>query len=168
MAGWGSTPRALAEPRLNAWAAAVLGDPMRVRIRAQFLDAQGTALNVVEIGLDELGLAPLDLLSLPEAQGVPQELSDRIRRLRPAAAADVRILTDRDPDWKPEVVAFTEWLPLVQAMSRLVNSSRALMPQDLVLQDSAPGPMDTAELMSRADAAEEAMRCTRRRRSVSE
>ncbi len=164
VAEWGSTPRAQAEPRLNAWAAAVLGDPKRVRIRAQFLDAQGTALNVVEIGLDELGLAPLDLLSLPEAQDVPQDLSDRVRRLqwpaRPAAAADVRILTDRNPNWKPEVVAITEWLTLLQAMSRLVNASRPLMPQDLVLQDGTPGAMNTAELMSRADAAEAAMRNT--------
>ncbi len=159
---WGSTPRAQAEPRLNAWAGAVLGDPKRVRIRAQFLDAQGAALNVVEIGVDELGLAPLDLLSLPEAQGVSQELGDRIRRFvwqtHPADAADVQILTDRDPRWKRQVVAITEWLMLVQAVSRLVNSARPLMPRDLVVQGDSPGTMDTEELKSRADAAEAAMR----------
>jgi hypothetical protein len=101
--GWSSTPRAVAEPRLNAWAGALLGNPKQVRLRAQFADSQGAALNTVEIGLDQLGLAPLDILSLPEANGVSQELSDRIRwfvwKTRPAAAASVQIVTDRAPDW---------------------------------------------------------------------
>jgi hypothetical protein len=121
-------------------------------------------LNVVEIGLDELGLAPLDLLSLPEAQGLPQELGDRIRRLvwqnHPAAAADVRILTDRDPGWNTQVVALTEWLTLVQAVSRLVNSARPLMPKDLIVQGDSPGKMNTDDLKQRADTAEKAMHDT--------
>jgi hypothetical protein len=161
-AGWSSSPRAQAEPRLNAWSGAVLGNPQQVRIRAQFADAQGAALNTVEIGLDQLGLAPLDVLSLPEAEGVSQELSDRIRRFvwktHPAAAAAVRVLTDRDPGWKPQVVALTEWLTLVQAVSRLVNGARPLAPEDLVVQDDSPGTMDTAELATRANAAENQMR----------
>ncbi len=152
-AGWSATPGAQAEPRLNAWAGALLGDPKRVRIRAQFLDAQGAGLSTVEIGLDQLGLAPLDILSLPEAQGVAQDLGDRIRRTawqtRLAGAADVRLLTDRDPAWKPQVVALTEWLILVQAVSRLVNGARPLTPSDLVVQGDSPGTMDTAELTSR-------------------
>ena len=160
--GWSSTPRALAEPRLNAWAGTLLGNPKQVRIRTQFVDAQGVALNTVEIGLDQLGLAPLDILSLPEAEGVSQELSDRIRwfvwKTHPAPAAAVQIVTDRPPDWKPQVVALTEWFTLVQATSRLVNGARPLAPEDLVIQDGSPGTMDVAELVTRANAAETGLR----------
>ena len=159
---WTSTPRAQAEPRLNAWAAAVLGDPKKVRIRTQFVDAQGRPLAAKETGIDQLGLAPLDVLSLPEAQGLPQELADRIRRVawkaRPAGAVEVEILTGRDPQWKPQVVALAEWLALLQSVSRLVNGARPLTPKDLVVQGDPPGPIDTGELASRADAAERQLR----------
>ena len=40
-AGWSSTPRAQAEPRLNAWAGALLGNPKLVRIRAELLECSG-------------------------------------------------------------------------------------------------------------------------------
>ena len=160
-AGWSSTPRAQAEPRLNAWAAAILGNPNNVRIRAQFADATGAALNTVEIGLDQLGLAPLDVLSLPEAEGIPQELGDRIRRVvwttHPAAAASVQVLTGRNPAWSPQTVALTEWLSLASAVARLVNSARPLLPDDLTIPQDAPGAMDTAELASRADTAQTKM-----------
>src|SRR5262249_10954126 len=109
-----------------------------------------------------LGLAPLDLLSLPEAQGIPPELSDRIRRFvwanRPAGSTDVQIVTERDPAWKPNVVALTEWLTLAQAAARLLNASRPLLPADLVAQGDPPGTIDVTELEKRADAAEAQMR----------
>ena len=161
-AGWGSTPRAQAEPRLNSWAAALLGNPKAIRIRARFSDAQGAALSTVEIGLDQLGIAPLDVLSLPEARGVPQELGDRISRLvwqtHPAAAAAVEILTDRNPAWTPQTIALTEFLTLAQTVARLVNSARPLAPNDLVVQGDPAGAMNIAELKTRADAAEAQMR----------
>ena len=56
------------------------------------------------------------------------------------------------------MVALTEWLILVQAVSRLVNGARPLTPSDLVVQGDSPGTMDTAELTSCADAAETQMR----------
>jgi hypothetical protein len=160
-AGWAVTPRSQAEPRLNSWAGSLLGNPNTIRIRARFLDAQGSALGAVEIGLDQLGLAPLDVLSLPEAQGIPQELGDRIRwsvwQNRPTGSTDVEILTDRDPAWKPHVVALTEWLTLLQAVSRVVNAARPLLPADLVVPGDTPGTMNTDELKTRADTAEAQM-----------
>src|SRR5262249_51440358 len=69
-AGWTNTPRAQAEPRLNAFAAALLGAPARVHVRARFLDAAGAELATVEFGLDKLTVAPLDLLALPEGNGL--------------------------------------------------------------------------------------------------
>jgi hypothetical protein len=160
--GWSSTARASAEPRLNAWAGELLGDPKSVRIRVQFLDAQGGSISTSEIGLNQLNLAPLDVLSLPEAQGVPQELSDRIRRFAattaPAASAQILVLTDRDPSWKPQVVGLGEWLALVQSISRMVNGARAIAPKDLVVQGDPPATVDANELKARADAAEAQIR----------
>jgi len=160
--GWTSTPRAQAEPRLNAWAATLLGDPKLVRIRVQFVDAQGASLSTIEIGLDSLQLAPLDLLSMPEAQGIPQELIDRTSRMvmqtPPAGGAQIVVLKERDAGWKPQVIALTEWLKLLQAVTRLVNGTRPLAPKDLVVQGDSPGTIDGAEMQSRADMAEQQMR----------
>jgi hypothetical protein len=159
-AGWATTPRSQAEPPLNALAAAILGDPKLVRIRVSYLSAQAQAIGTVETGLDQLALAPLDVLSLPE--GLSQELIARIRRAnwatRPSGAADMQILTDRDPTWPAQVIALTEWLSLVQALARTVNSSRPILPADLVVQGNSPGTMDVVDLKTRADAAESQLR----------
>jgi hypothetical protein len=163
--GWGTTPRAQAEPRLNAWAAALLGDPARVRARARFVDAAGAGVGTVEIGLDRLGLAPLDLLALPESAAPAGELADRLRRAltaaRPAsvpAQATVELVAERDASWTPDAVSVAEWLSLLQAVSRLVGASRAVEPRDLVAPGDPPGAIDTAELQARADAAEARLR----------
>lgn len=158
VAGWSTTHRAQAAPRLNAWAAALLGDPKLVRIRVRYLNAQNQAIGIAESGLDQLSIAPLDVLSLPEAQGVPQDLDARIRRaawaVRPPGAIGLQIVTDRDPAWEPQVIALTEWLRVSQALARVVNASRPLLPADLTVQGDPPGTMNIADLKTRADAAE--------------
>ena len=163
--GWPVTPRASAEPRLNSWAASLLGDPAKVRIRAQFVDSRGTSLASMEIGLDQVGVAPLDLISLPETVGVSGELAARILRVvverRPAtvpAGSQINILTDRDQAWNAEVVGLPEWLGLLQATARLIGAARPLEPQDLVPPGVAAGAIDTAELQHRADTAEAQLR----------
>jgi hypothetical protein len=159
--GWATTPRAQAEPRLNSWAAVLLGDPARVRVRAQFVNATGAALATVELGLNTLGLAPLDLLALPENSGLTGELADRLRRAatatRPSTVpptATIQLLTQRDPAWAADVVGVTEWLGLLQAVRRLVGAARALEPSDLVAPGIAAGAIDTGELFMRANNAE--------------
>lgn len=163
--GWTETPRAQAEPRLNSWAASLLGDPGRVRIRAQFVDGAGKMLSAMEIGLDQIGVAPLDVLSLPETEGVGGELAARIlhvvSRARPAdvpADSQIEIVTGRDPHWSADVVAVTEWLGLLHATSRLVNAARPLDPKDIVAPDDTAGTIDSGELQHRADAAETQLR----------
>ena len=161
-AGWNATPRAQAEPRLNAWAGNLLGEPSAVRIRVQFLDAARKPLTTKELGLDALALAPLDLLSLPEADGIPQELEGRIRRVvwptAPSGAAQVRVLTERDPAWTPQVIGLPEWLIVLQSLARVVNGARPLAAADLVPQGDAPGAINTTDVQSRADTAESQMR----------
>lgn len=166
--GWTVTPRAQAEPRLNAWAAALLGDPALVRIRVRFLDPAGTLLGTNELGLNQLELAPIDLLSLPETKGVTGELADRIRRVAYATHAAtgpaemaIELDTARDPAWKPQTIALTEWLALLQAIARLVGGARPLELADLAGPDVVPSASDAneqskaaaADLLTRAEAA---------------
>jgi len=163
--GWTATQRAKAEPRLNSWAASLLGNPTRVLARARFLDASGASVATVEFGLDKLLLAPVDLLALPETDGSAGELSDRLLRAaaaaRPAAVsadATVELVAERNPAWAATVISVGEFLGLVRAISRLVGGSRALEPRDLVFPGDTPGVIDTAELQARAEAAEKALR----------
>ena len=162
---WTVTPRAQAEPRLNAWAASLLGDPSRVRIRVRFASGGGASLSDLEMGLNQLGLAPVDLLSFPDSPGIAGELAARIQRaasqLRLSsvpADASVEILSERNATWTPQTIGLTEFLALVQALARLAAGSRPLEPADLVVQGDTPGAIDTAELQSRADRAESQLR----------
>ena len=159
--GWAVTPRAQAEPRLNAWAASLLGNPAKVRIRARYVDAQGHELQHTELGLNQLNLAPMDLLSLPETSGVAGELADRIRlvvsKARPSnvpADAAIEIVTDRDPAWSPQVIGIGEWMDLLRAVTRLATGARPLEPRDIAGPEDTAGAVDAAELTKRASLAE--------------
>ena len=164
--GWGRTPRSTAEPRLNGWAASLLGDPTRVRARGRFTDSSGSALGTIELGLDRLGLAPLDLLAIPEPRdGSAGELADRLRLAMTAArppsmpvTATVHLVTERDPAWKVEVVSVSEWAELLRAVAHTITGARALEPRDIAAPGTTPGAMDLAELQSRADASEASLR----------
>jgi hypothetical protein len=163
--GWANTPRALAEPRLNAWAAALLGAPARVRARARFVNPAGTELATIEFGLDTLGVAPLDLLALPESSGLTGELADRLgraaRAARPAsvpASATMQLVTERAANWAATIVSVSEWLALLQAVRRLIGGARALAPSDLVAPGDPAGAIDTGELQRRADVADGQLR----------
>jgi hypothetical protein len=166
--GWGATSRARAEPRLNSWAAKLLGDPTRVQARGKFVDASGATLQTVEVGLDKLGLAPIDFLSSPENDRMTGELADRLCRAmnqaRPASVppgATVQLVAERNRAWAVDVVSISEWLGLVKAVSRLVGGSRPIEPGDLVVPGQTPGAVDTAELQARADAADAELRAIR-------
>jgi hypothetical protein len=162
--GWTDTPRAQAEPRLNSWAATMLGDPERVRARARFVDATGAELAKIEIRLNALALAPLDLLALPESNRLDGELADRLLRAAHAARPDIpatataQLITERDSSWTADVISATEWLSLLQAVRRLIGAARALEPADIVPAGNVAGAIDTNDLKQRADAAETKLR----------
>ncbi len=140
-----------------------------MRARGRWLNGAGTTLAWAEISLDKSGLAPLDLLALPERDdpGVG-ELADRLRRAlaasRPAPVpptATVTLVVERDPAWAPEVIALPEWMDLVRLVARLIAGSRALEPRDLVSPGTQPGAIDLTELQGRADTAELQLRSVR-------
>jgi hypothetical protein len=165
-AGWTMTARAQAEPRLNAWAGAMLGSPSRVRARASFASATGTPVPI-EFSLDSLGIAPLDLLALPESSGLGGELADRLVRTAASASpsgvsqgAAITLIEERDPSWTPDRLSVGEFLELVWKVSRVVAGARALTPQDLTAPGASPGSVDAHDLQLRADNAETLLRST--------
>lgn len=181
---WAATPlqfRARAEPRLNAWAADLLGDPARVRGRAEYLHA-ATRLPIatrppVTIGLDELGLSPLDFIYMAQGDRRAQqgELEQRLRyhALRraglSASEADVRLSFDRDPAWGPPSrgasapLGIAEFLEVARAVRMLVAGARHADARDLALPGAVADGIDAGELRRRADAARAALEetCTR-------
>ena len=163
--GWAATPRAQAEPRLNAWASSILPAPENIRVQATFTDSTGAVLATVDIAMADAGIAPLDLLALPEASAISGELAARLLRAaaRPAtvpATASVELLGTRASAWPATIVSVAELLQMLALLNRLLASVRALTPQDLVFPGDTPGGINNAELQSRADAAEALLRST--------
>ncbi|MFC4066462.1 hypothetical protein [Actinoplanes subglobosus] len=112
--------RARAEPRLNAWAAAVLGDPARVRLRV------GDKVHT----LDAAGLCPLDLLYGPSPSVATLSETDLGRRIA-ANLGTGTLDTGRADDWPPDVLSLDELLTLAEVARDVVRGSRAADARDL-------------------------------------
>ena len=141
------------EPRLNAWLAAILGDPAKYVFGAHVFNAvfdtndptkiaswsdSGVAL---EVSLSELGLSPLALVLGSESQrgGGQSEVQERIgaalsakARVRPGAVPEHEaiVLQADSPDaGKTGLVAFESFAWLLR---RLIEKSRPLRRMDMV------------------------------------
>jgi hypothetical protein len=155
----GSNPRALAEPRTDAWASHLLPDPQRVRARVEY--AVGGASTEAVVRLDQLGLGPLDALALASAGEEPaqSELEQRVihravSTLPPGTEPEaVSLVFDRDPAWTGDELSFPEFLVVARAVRDLVGGARALRPEDLAPNEKQTGletAVDGAELRGRA------------------
>jgi hypothetical protein len=169
-----TSPRARAEPNLDAWLAQLLGDPARVRCRATYVDPKsGASLRApapVVVKLSDLALAPVDLLYMPESDVRAQqsELEQRVRYhalrrlVTTAQEANVRITFERDPAWAPSVVSFAEFVEVLAAVRAMVGGSRAIDARDVSLPEAPADPsVDLAELGLRATAAVNELRGAR-------
>lgn len=163
-------PRHRAEPRLDAWAGQVLGDPKRVRYRVRYEDSlTGAVLAEEERRLDQLepALAPLDVVYAAVASERSQrsELEERIiyhaARSRPIgvpATARVNVIGSRQPELEHKI-GLLELMELAQALREVLAGARPLAPDDLSLPE-APGTaaVDLADLDGRTAAAESTLR----------
>jgi hypothetical protein len=163
--GWAATPRAAAEPRLNAWVGSMLPAPANIRAQAVFTDSTGATLSTISIALSDAGVAPLDLIALPESSTISGDFASRLLRAAAAArpptvpaTAAVALLSARDPTWSASTVSVMELLQLLATLNQLLASTRALTPQDLVFPGDTFGGIDNPELQARADAAEALLR----------
>ena len=167
--GWGSAsrkrPRAVAEPRLNAWAEQALGDPRNVRCDAVWVHAgdgrgpQGRAPTALT--LDSARLCALDVLALSVSLGgAESELERRLARKAYGAGipqvrrldAGVRLRFESDPSWTAGETALAEHLELARSLWELLSEARPLDRRDLEGASSeAPTAADLGELKTRAD-----------------
>jgi hypothetical protein len=153
LASWPvATPRAAAEPHVDAWVGSMLGDPQQVRCRVAVRShtrPQGTT-QLGEITLADLDLRPLDVLQLARSGGGANgasgasELDRRIAWAAmkvPAAQGsspdDVSITYGRDPAWTAGVRSFPEVLELARSINAAIGRSRPLTPSDLLPPDAA-------------------------------
>jgi len=149
------SPRALLEPRLDAWIAGLLGAAARVSWTAIHVDAAtGVELTRQRISLTALELEAADLVRLAPPAGslAGSELEARAliaaRLARPNDVppdASVRLLTDRT-DLPADHTSLDELTLLLDALRELLSLARPLDAPDLV----APG----VEAASTADFAE--------------
>jgi hypothetical protein len=169
-AGFPSDARAQAEPRLNAWIAARLGDPARVRLAARLLqtqpDGSETVLQDLETGLAQLGLSPLSLV-LTCVSTNPQTLSDLELRLvkvcadqAAAPTPDLKLeLLEEPPAGAPEgTVGYGRLRALLQLLHPLVTRHRGADARDFAPPELVDGPAcDLDELRGRLAGAKTAL-----------
>lgn len=138
------TPRAQAEPMLDAWLGQLVGDPAGISASVTYLNAEGEVIPTVGAGdsatvrLDELGLRPLDLLALAEVVAESRRGSMLDRRLVAAALAD----PSRQPSATPATYSveyavtggrsFPQALEVLHAVHQVLKASRPLELADLL------------------------------------
>jgi hypothetical protein len=157
-----ASPRAAAEPQLNAWAARLLGPPENVRFAVERLDAGGAVRETTQLRLTDLGLAPLDLAYLaPARPGEPMpELDSRAvaageTKLGALAAGEtLRLDRQRGAGWLPTELGLDDLAELAGRLRPLLAGARALDARDLVaLQQTVESGVDGAEFDARAQTA---------------
>jgi hypothetical protein len=172
-AGWPAPTsiRAKAEPYLNAWAGALLGDPRNTRCLVERLDPTTAAVaETREIILAELQMSPIDFIYAAEGSrdAQPSEIEQRvfyavIRKPDGFSSPDavLRIHSGRMPGWPASDLSFGEFTELLRAARKLITGARAIDARDLnVPQQNSDSGVNIAELKSRADSAEQSLRQT--------
>jgi hypothetical protein len=135
------TPRAHADPSLNAWLAGVLPPLDQVGCLVSFRAADTGLETTREVTLRQLELQPLDLLTIvpDHAEQARSELDDRVVRYlrahanpRPDGPVTIQYLTAGTVP-----VSVFEALPALRAARRLITTSRPLTASDLMLTNKA-------------------------------
>lgn len=161
LATWPSaSPRAQAEPSLNAWAATLLPNPASVRCTADYINPQdGQPYHSVETAITTLALSPLDAVYLADAAKEAQraELEQRwiaqLHRTRPTsvpADATVRLHLGRAPGWPAELISIEEFCEVTRTIRQLFANARCIDGRDLSLPESpAASGLDMQEFTGR-------------------
>jgi hypothetical protein len=161
------TPRAAAEPALNAWLAGLLGDPDDLRVK--IVVTVGGA-DAGDVSVTDLGLHAIDLVAIlgPGVETGWGELAARaLDHRRPADVDDaapplaLQVDVGRRSAWGPEVRSVFELAPLLEALGTLIGHSRPATSHDYA--PAVPGAaggadgVDAGELAGRLAAAQAAL-----------
>jgi len=164
-ADWPSTltPRAQAEPVLNAWLGQIIGSPAAISCTLTYFDDKGNPIPnthdengteivtyAIKVTAKELGLHPLDLLAIATPVAKDNQGAMLDRRIVAAAYADSK----KKPDTTPASVkisytelansgdrSFPEVLEILSTAGAVLRASRPLAVADLL----APAEVDLAE-----------------------
>ncbi|PWT73781.1 MAG: hypothetical protein C5B46_04990, partial [Proteobacteria bacterium] len=160
------SPRALAEPTLNAWAGRLLGNFKNVRFAVERVAANGTVVKSLDLRFTELAIQAIDAVFLaPARAGDPApEVDTRalaagaVKHGPLAAGETLRINRQRNATWLPLEVGLDELVELAVRARQLFASVRSLDARDLAsLQGVFDPRIDAAELDTRAKAARQAL-----------
>ena len=145
----GATPRAQAEPALDAWLSGVLPPLAEIVVRVTAKNATpGAVSSDVDVIMQTLGLRPIDLLHMLDvgSDAAMGELDDRIlhhviatQGLCPDASVIIRYTV-------PVAGKKTlfEVMPLVTSLRAILLNARPLKPSDATLQNEATPNADEA------------------------
>jgi hypothetical protein len=153
-----ATPRALAEPALEAWLAGRLPPPSEIACKVSWSSPVHGQHELI-VTQAELGLSATDLLHLGSLDGVQQasDLDDRIERHVRGIAQHpaIRVLI-RYTEPVPGNVSLFELAALIRSLRVIALESRALSAEDTVraADVTSDGPrFDVGELAARVTAA---------------
>jgi hypothetical protein len=160
---WAEQPRGQAEPRLNAWAAHLFGDPEKIIFWATFLGPDGRPVDppiVPKHNLKALGLCPLDLLyaqplgERAQRSELEQRLLYRLPLPRNLPDGAVPELAFDDPGHpqsalQPGETTLLAMMEVARAARDVISNARALAPGDLSWPVRAQDIIETGEIEGR-------------------
>ncbi|MFD7449643.1 hypothetical protein [Kitasatospora sp. NPDC059827] len=150
-----TTPRAQAEPAVNAWLPTLLPPPTSVVALVTWTDPITGLPHSRAVSQADTGLQPIDLLWAlrPAGESAMTDLDDRIigvvitaENPRPDAELTIRYterITGPAAGQVLDPVTFFELSPLIGALRSLLTTARPLRPSDLV-PAAGPAPADRA------------------------
>jgi hypothetical protein len=155
--------RARAEPRLNAWLGAVLGDPARIRLAVQIENPNG----IQEVKITDLGLSPLSLVLASEdgSEGRASELEERVAQRvassisAPTPATSIRLLDTPPAGATSGTLGLGALRPILGWLRALISEQRALDARDFSLpQDLRESGVDATDIGNRSNVVVTAVR----------
>ena len=147
----GATPRAVADPPLDAWVGGLLPPANSVACVVSWDDPVDGSAHRHTVTLDQLGLRPIDLVSLLSGQDqAMSELDDRVIRQLVTSAAP-------RPDAVPGIayrdggghIPVFEAAALIGHLSSLLTAARPLRPSDVVPPGEASHELDASAALDR-------------------
>lgn len=152
-----ATPRAIAEPTLDAWLGRIIGDPQKVTCRVTFTEAPGS----LTVALSDLGLRPLDVLALARValeKGLGSVLDALV--LTAALGSDTtktNVAIDYGPAPSRNPLSdrtFPEVLEVARSLGAAIGGGRALELGDLLSPSEIESEVKNAETTALSDVIE--------------
>jgi hypothetical protein len=140
---WAATPRAMAEPALNAWVASLLSEAERVACEVHYhRPSSGAGEQIARMGVEDLRLAPLDLLTLARSISTPEGHDELDSRLAYALSRQYPDAVVSAVDYGRGSMDFTfgDLLEAARAINVLLGHARPLTSQHLASTGNEPEP----------------------------